>query len=108
MITITDAAAKKIRGLLEGEQKAPAEYGLRLGVVGGGCSGLSYRLAFDSPRPADQVFEKDGVRVLVDARSLLYVDQSTLDYTESLQGSQFRIENPNVKGSCGCGSSFNI
>ncbi len=107
-IGISDLAAGKLKSLMEAEKKDPAVWALRLGVQGGGCSGLSYVMDFDEPRPDDKVFTHDaaGVRVVVDPKSILYVSGSVLDYTEGLMGSGFTIKNPNVKGSCGCGSSF--
>ncbi len=81
--------------------------GLRLGVQGGGCSGLSYLFRYDAkPRPTDHVYEFDGVKVFVDPKSMLYLDGMTLDYKESLMYSGFAFENPNAEKSCGCGTSF--
>lgn len=107
-ISISDKAAEKLKGLMEAEKKDPGVFGLRLGVQGGGCSGLTYFMDFDETRPDDKVFthEAHGVRVLVDPRSLLYINGSILDYSEGLMGAGFSIKNPNVKGSCGCGHSF--
>jgi iron-sulfur cluster assembly protein len=105
-IAVTDKAAEKLCELMVAEKKDPAVYGLRLGVQGGGCSGLTYFMDFDTPREDDKVFENKGARVLVDPKSILYVSGSILDYTEGLMGSGFQIKNPNVKSSCGCGSSF--
>lgn len=107
-ITISDKAAEKLKALMEAEKKDPAAVGLRLGVQGGGCSGLTYFMDFDESRPDDKVFTHagHGVRVLVDPRSLLYINGSILDYSEGLMGAGFSIKNPNVKGSCGCGHSF--
>jgi iron-sulfur cluster assembly protein len=107
-IAISELAAQKLKSLMEAEKKDPAAFGLRLGVQGGGCSGLTYFMDFDTPREDDKVFvhEATGVKVLVDARSILYVSGSVLDYSEGLMGSGFAIKNPNVKTSCGCGHSF--
>jgi iron-sulfur cluster assembly protein len=81
--------------------------GLRLGVLGGGCSGLSYQIKFEPrERSTDKVFEFDGVKVFIDPKSMLYLDGMTLDYKESLMYSGFSFENPNAKKSCGCGTSF--
>ncbi|MGH7163459.1 MAG: HesB/IscA family protein [Planctomycetota bacterium] len=108
-ITITDHAARKAKELLEREGKTFTNPGLRVKVVGGGCSGLSYQLAFDDgPKAGDEVFEHDGFRVFVDKKSLLYLNGSQLDYSEGLSGAGFRFSNPNVKGSCGCGESFHV
>ena len=105
-ITLSDAAAQHVKGQLD--QRGKGE-GIRVGVKTSGCSGLSYMLEFvDKVEPEDQVFEKDGVKVFVDPKSLLYIDGTELDLvTEGLnQGLQFN--NPNVKGECGCGESFNV
>jgi iron-sulfur cluster assembly protein len=84
------------------------DVGLRVGVRGGGCSGFQYALALDQRRADDHVFEAQGIRVIVDPASIRYVDGSTVDYTESLMGSGFEVQNPNVVASCGCGSSFRV
>ena len=105
-VSITDRAAQKIKELLVVEKRA-AE-GLRLKVVGGGCSGLQYKLDFDTQRAADRVFEKDGAKVMVDMKSLLYLNGMELDYKEELMESGFVFQNPNVKRSCGCGASFTV
>ena len=82
--------------------------GLRVKVVGGGCSGLQYKVDFDLPKVSDKVFEKDGAKVLVDMKSLLYLTGTELDYKEELMQSGFVFQNPNVKKSCGCGASFTV
>jgi len=105
-LTIAPKAATKLQELLAAEKKDPATTGLRLGVQGGGCSGLSYVMEFDTKRETDRVFARDGVQVFVDPKSILYMSGSVLDYAEGLMGSGFSIKNPNVKGSCGCGHSF--
>ena len=104
MIAISETAAKKIRSLMEGKDAR----GLRLKVVGGGCSGLQYKMDLDNPKDGDKVFEKDGVAVFADRKSYLYLHGTTLDYSESLMESGFRLDNPNVKRTCGCGNSFSI
>ena len=104
MIDVTPKALSKIRQAFE---KQGVQGGLRLGVLGGGCSGLSYQFKFDTkPRPTDKVFDYDGVQVFVDHKSFLYLDGMTLDYHESLMQSGFEFHNPNAKKSCGCGTSF--
>ena len=104
MIQVTPKAVEKIRQSFAREGVAG---GLRLGVQGGGCSGLSYLIRFETrERPTDKVFEFDGVKVFVDPKSFLYLDGMTLDYKESLMYSGFSFENPNAKKSCGCGTSF--
>lgn len=107
MVTLTDIAADKVRGFLA-TQESGTEVGLRVGVRGGGCSGFQYALALDEQRDDDSVFEHGGIRILVDPASLRYVDGSQVDYTESMMGSGFEVNNPNVVASCGCGSSFRI
>lgn len=106
MITLTEAAAQEVKRLIEKEQKP--NLGLRVGVKGGGCSGLSYVLALDeaTPKQYDTVFEQEGVKVLIDAKSQLYLDGTTIDYKTNLMGGGFEFNNPNAKKSCGCGSSF--
>lgn len=104
MITITPFAATKMRQLLEKNQ---ATGGMRLGVVGGGCSGLAYKFKLESEsRPGDQVFEFEGVKVFVDPKSYTHLDGLTLDYHESLMESGFVFKNPNAEHSCSCGKSF--
>jgi iron-sulfur cluster assembly protein len=108
MVTLTDIATEKVKAFLKTENAAESAAGLRVGVRGGGCSGFQYSLALDEQRDGDQVFEHEGIRVLVDSASLRYVDGSTVDYTESLMGAGFEVQNPNVVASCGCGSSFRV
>jgi iron-sulfur cluster assembly protein len=105
MITVTETAADKIRHLLE-EQGHP-EYGLRMGVAEGGCSGFQYHLAFESTAgEADQVVEVSGVRIFIDSKSGEYLGGAILDYQDGLMGAGFKIENPNVQTTCRCGESF--
>jgi iron-sulfur cluster assembly protein len=105
MIQLTPKAIERIRKVFV--QQGVEGGGLRLGVQGGGCSGLSYLIRFEPKnRPSDRVLEFDGVRVFVDPKSLLYLDGMTLDYKESLMQSGFVFDNPNAKQSCGCGTSF--
>jgi len=104
MIQVTPKAVAKIKQALVAHN---LEGGLRLGVLGGGCSGLSYQFKFDRrARANDKVFEYDGVKVFVDPKSYLYLHGLTLDYQESLMQTGFVFENPNAKKSCGCGTSF--
>ena len=107
MVTLTDIAAEKVRGFING-QEAEGDVGLRVGVRGGGCSGFQYALALDNKKEDDHVFDYEGIRLIVDPASMRYVDGSTVDYTESLMGSGFEVNNPNVVASCGCGCSFRI
>jgi iron-sulfur cluster assembly protein len=106
-LTLTPKAIARVRSALAKEGISPAEGGLRLGVSGGGCSGLSYAIKFDSrPRERDRVYDFDGVRVFVDPKSFLYLHGMTLDYEETLMRQGFNFINPNSARSCGCGSSF--
>lgn len=103
-ISLTEKAAEKIRGLV-GED---ARKGLRVKVVGGGCSGLQYKMDLDEPGSNDKVFERDGAKLLVDRKSFLYLNGTELDYGEDLMRSGFNLRNPNVKRTCGCGESFMV
>jgi iron-sulfur cluster assembly protein len=106
-LQVTEKAVKRIRIAMAKEGISPEEGGLRLGVMGGGCSGLSYSIKFDTqPRERDRIFEFDGVRVFVDPKSFLYLHGMTLDYEETLMRQGFNFINPNSTRSCGCGSSF--
>ena len=108
MITITDKGAEKVREFLAAQGVSVESAGLRVGVRGGGCSGFQYHLAFDNQREGDAIFEDHGLRILVDNQSLPYVDGSSIDYVDSLQGAGFQVNNPNVVAACGCGSSFRV
>jgi iron-sulfur cluster assembly protein len=106
-LNVTPKAVAHIRSAMAKEGISPAEGGLRLGVTGGGCSGLSYAIKFDThARERDRIYEFDGVRVFVDPKSFLYLHGMTLDYEESLMRQGFNFINPNSTRSCGCGSSF--
>lgn len=105
MIQVTSKAVEKIRAAFQRE--GVREGGLRLGVLGGGCSGLSYQFRFDPrPRPTDSVYDYDGVKIYVDPKSMVFLDGMTLDWKDSLIQSGFVFENPHAKRSCGCGTSF--
>ncbi len=106
-ITLTAKAAEKIGELL-GSQDEAAQQALRVAVRGGGCSGFQYALAFDQAKEDDNVFEVDGVAVIVDKVSMQFVFGSEVDYVEGLQGAGFQVNNPNVVAACGCGSSFQV
>ncbi|MCA1683435.1 MAG: iron-sulfur cluster assembly accessory protein [Actinobacteria bacterium] len=108
MITLTDKGAEKVREFLSSQTTITETAGLRVGVRGGGCSGFQYALAFDDQRDDDSVFEDKGIRLLVDRPSLPYVEGSTIDFVEGLQGAGFKVANPNVIAACGCGSSFRV
>jgi iron-sulfur cluster assembly protein len=107
MVTLTDIAAQKVHEFMAG-QGAEGDVGLRVGVKGGGCSGFQYALAFDKAKEDDNVFEVDGVAVIVDKVSMQFVFGSEVDYVEGLQGAGFQVNNPNVVAACGCGSSFQV
>jgi iron-sulfur cluster assembly protein len=104
---LTARAIQRVRIAMAKEGVSPEEGGLRLGVTGGGCSGLSYAIKFDTrPRERDRIYNFDGVRVFVDPKSFLYLHGMTLDYEETLMRQGFNFINPNSSRSCGCGSSF--
>jgi len=105
-ITLTEKARSEVKKIMEAN-KIPETYGLRVGVKGGGCSGLSYSLGFDSEaRDNDKMLEIDGVRIFVDPKSLFYLSGTQLDFTDGLNGRGFVFNNPNATKTCGCGSSF--
>jgi iron-sulfur cluster assembly protein len=104
-LLVTPAAVTVIKTLLE--QRQIPSHALRVFVSGGGCSGMQYGMAFEeAPRDFDRVVETEGVRLLVDPTSLMYLQGSTIDYVDSLMGGGFRIDNPNAVSTCGCGHSF--
>jgi iron-sulfur cluster assembly protein len=106
-IQITEKALDKVRIAMAKEGVTPTEGGLRLGVQGGGCSGLSYNVRFDTqPRERDRIFQYGEIRVFVDPKSFIYLNGMTLDYEETLMNQRFVFVNPNASKSCGCGSSF--
>jgi iron-sulfur cluster assembly accessory protein len=107
MVQLTEKAIGKVREILDSQEPKPA--GLRIAVVGGGCSGFSYSMAFENqPNILDTTYAYDGLKVFVDQASLLYLDGAEVDYVESLEGSGFKFSNPQVKSTCGCGSSFSV
>ena len=105
-IGMTDQAAQKIQALVA--EKGIADGGLRVKVVGGGCSGLTYKMDLDQVRDGDKVFEHSGAKLVVDRKSFLYLNGTILDYKDELMSSGFNLQNPNVKRTCGCGSSFGV
>ncbi len=107
MIIVTDMAAEKI-GKLKAETGAAEETGLRVAVEGGGCSGFQYKMDFELEKDGDNVFSNGDARVFVDAKSLMFVDGSVLDYNEALTNGGFVIKNPQSTGDCGCGLSFSM
>ncbi|WP_428264206.1 iron-sulfur cluster insertion protein ErpA [Haliangium sp.] len=106
-INITDLAATKVNEIRTAED-IENDMSLRVRVVGGGCAGFSYDLYFDNKTDLDQSFQINGVDVVVDQMSLMYLMGTEIDYVESLQGAGFKFNNPNVKSTCGCGSSFSV
>lgn len=105
-VRITPQALQEVKRILT--EKPQPGGGLRIGVKGGGCSGLSYTLNFDVPKEGDHVFEEEGVQVLVDPKSLLYLGGTTLDFSDGLQDRGFKFVNPNASKTCGCGESFSV
>jgi iron-sulfur cluster assembly accessory protein len=107
MVQLTEVAASKVKEIMGQQNPVPAA--LRVAVVGGGCSGFSYHMAFDNQEnPSDSVYQFDGVKLLVDQMSEMYLDGVQIDYIETLEGAGFKFNNPNVKSTCGCGSSFTV
>lgn len=105
MIQLTTRAVEKVKEILTTQEPQPN--GLRIAVVGGGCSGFSYSMAFENtPNMLDKTYNYEGLKIFVDQASLLYLDGAEVDYVETLEGSGFKFNNPNVKSTCGCGSSF--
>jgi iron-sulfur cluster assembly accessory protein len=106
-VNFTPSAITKVKEIMAQQNPAPA--GLRVGVVGGGCSGFQYSMQFENGAGMmDKTFEFDGLKVFVDATSLMYLTGATVDYVETLEGAGFKFENPNVRSTCGCGSSFQV
>ncbi|HXB42602.1 MAG TPA: iron-sulfur cluster assembly accessory protein [Puia sp.] len=110
MIFVSDKAKDKVKHLMQDAAIGDApDYFVRVSVVGGGCSGLSYKLDFDNEqKPMDQVFEDNGVRVVTDLKSFLYLVNTTLDFSDGLNGKGFYFSNPNASRTCGCGESFAV
>ena len=107
MVHLTEVAAGKVKEIMSQQNPAPSV--LRVAVVGGGCSGFSYHMAFDNTEnPSDNVYEFEGVKLVVDQMSEMYLDGVQIDYIETLEGAGFKFNNPNVKSTCGCGSSFSV
>ena len=104
MITITDRAAEKINETLSADDVAGE--GLRIKVIGGGCSGLQYKLDLDAQKKGDKVFEHNGAKLFIDRKSYLYINGTSIDYKDGLTDVGFDLDNPNVKRTCGCGESF--
>ena len=107
MVTLTPLAVEKVREIMN--QQSPLPSGLRVAVVGGGCSGFTYHMAFEnSSNDGDNVYEFGDLKVMVDQMSEMYLDGAEIDYVESLEGAGFKFNNPNVRSTCGCGSSFSV
>jgi iron-sulfur cluster assembly accessory protein len=106
-VALTPTAVAKVKEIMAQQDPMPA--GLRIGVVGGGCSGFSYSMNFENAAGMmDKVFNFDELKVFVDATSLMYLQGCVVDYVETLEAAGFKFENPNVKSTCGCGSSFSV
>ena len=104
-ISMTDRAATRIIAL---RATASDAHGLRIKVIGGGCSGLQYKMDLDVEKPGDKIFEHNGAKLIVDRKSFLYLNGTELDYRDEVMASQFVIQNPNAKRTCGCGESFSV
>lgn len=108
-VNVTPRAAQQIKAQLAQRPQSSVASGVRLGVKGGGCSGMSYVIEYcDQPRAKDQLFEVDGARVYVDPKSLIYLNGTTFDYVDTFQQKGFKFVNPQVKSECGCGESFSV
>lgn len=108
MITVSESAKSRVLDLLK-EENRPTDSLIRVGVEGGGCSGLSYKLEFDgTPKDGDQIFEDKGIKIAVDKKSFLYLIGTELDFTGGLNGKGFVFNNPNASRTCGCGESFSV
>lgn len=106
-LTLTESAVSKVREIMATQDPLPA--GLRIGVVGGGCSGFQYSMSFENQAGMmDKVLGFDGLKVFVDATSMMYLQGCVVDYVETLEAAGFKFENPTVKSTCGCGSSFSV
>jgi iron-sulfur cluster assembly accessory protein len=106
-VRLTDNAVNKVREIMATQDPLPA--GLRIGVVGGGCSGFQYSMSFENQSGMmDKVYDFNGLKVFVDATSLMYLNGCTVDYVETLEAAGFKFDNPTVKSTCGCGSSFTV
>jgi iron-sulfur cluster assembly protein len=108
MVTLSDRAVEKVKEVIAGQDEPDNVKGIRVAVVGGGCSGFQYamKLVTEMPKQDDRVLQADGFEVYVDDQSMLYLDGTEIDYVETVQGAGFKFNNPNVKSTCGCGESF--
>lgn len=107
LIKLTDKAVEQVKELIKNEDKGDG-FGVRLGVIGGGCSGLSYKIDFDIQKDKDNILDFDGVKVFIDLKSSIYLKGITLDYKDGLNGKGFVFVNPNATNTCGCGESFSV
>lgn len=108
-VNVTPRAAQQIKAQLSKRAQTTPDSGVRLGVKGGGCSGMSYVIEYcDTPRAKDKVFEVEGARVYVDPKSLIYLNGTTFDFVDTFQQKGFKFVNPQVKSECGCGESFSV
>ena len=107
IITITDKALNQIKAIFEAENPAPTK-GLRLAVVGGGCSGLQYKIEFSDLKEKDNILDKENIKILIDPKSSIYLKDVVLDFKDGLNGKGFVFENPNATNTCGCGESFSV
>lgn len=109
MVFVADSAKERISSILTDQNLDEKEYFVRVSVVSGGCSGLSYKMDFDNEsQPRDQVFEDNGVKVVTDLKSFLYLCNTTLEFSGGLEGKGFYFNNPNAERECGCGESFAV
>jgi iron-sulfur cluster assembly protein len=109
MIYVRDKAKERVKHLMEDGAMSEKDYFLRVSVIGGGCSGLSYKMDFDNTtKPSDQVFEDNGIKVVTDLKRFLYLVNTTLEFSEGLNGKGFYFNNPNASRSCACGESFAV
>jgi iron-sulfur cluster assembly protein len=108
-ITITGKAKQRIQDLMQSAGQTDGSYFLRVSVIGGGCSGLSYKMDFDNAlKPADQVFDAEGLKIVTDLKSFLYLVNTELDFSDGLNGKGFFFQNPNASRTCACGESFAV
>lgn len=107
IVDLTDKAIQRVKEIFQNENRG-SDVGLRLGVIGGGCSGLSYKIDFDTANDKDNIFDFDGVKVFIDLKSSIYLKGVTIDFKDGLNGKGFVFINPNAANTCGCGESFSV
>lgn len=108
IVKLTESAKTQVKALLDKEAKDPNEFGLRLAIKGGGCSGLSYNLEFDEIKEKDLIQDQESFKVFIDPKSAIYLKGMTVDFDDGLTGKGFTFTNPNATNTCGCGESFNV